>query len=112
ERSARLVGARRLVAQTAYWLGNVHLARGDLAAAEDRFRYVIEIVGDTDVTGRAYAMHGLAEVVRLGGDLGEARRVLTETAGLARQALDTVLEGRVYLSLAAVHEQEGRRDEQ
>src|SRR5262249_22445671 len=86
ERLAEATGAGRLIAQTGYWLGNVHLARGDLAAARDRFRYVLGVVGDSDVTGQAYAVHGVAEVARLAGDLIEAQQLLTDATQLARQA--------------------------
>ncbi|HZN17872.1 MAG TPA: BTAD domain-containing putative transcriptional regulator [Micromonosporaceae bacterium] len=103
QESAGTAGWPRLLAQNAYWIGRAHLARGEVDEAERRFRYVLDTVGHVDATGRAYATHGLGDVARLTGDWNEADRHLATASELACQAGDNVLEGRVQLSLAALH---------
>jgi DNA-binding SARP family transcriptional activator/tetratricopeptide (TPR) repeat protein len=110
ERAGRLNNAR-LTAQTKYWLGQAHLAHGDLAQARPAFDIVSAIYGSTG-TGGAYAIHGFGDLARLSGDFDEAERTLNQAARLARESLDAILEGRVHLSFAAMRGVQGRIDEQ
>jgi tetratricopeptide (TPR) repeat protein len=101
-----------LRAQTAYWTGYANLTAGRLAPARSDFQCVLELVGDSDDTGRAYALHGLGDAARIAGELGEAEEYLTTAAQLAAQAADAVLEGRVHRSLAALHRARGQLSRQ
>jgi DNA-binding SARP family transcriptional activator len=108
QQSATAAGLPRPLAQNAYWVARVHLARGELAEAKQLFGSVLDSVGDTDVTGRAHATHGLGDVARLAGDWAEADRQLRTAGELARQAADNVLEGRIHLSLANLYRARGQ----
>jgi DNA-binding SARP family transcriptional activator/tetratricopeptide (TPR) repeat protein len=105
------LGDRRLIAQTRYWIGHACLAAGDLDGAQAAFNAVFDVYGGGTGIGHAYAVHGLGEVARCRGAHGVAERYLTEAASLAHEA-DTVLEGRTWLSIAALSRDQGKRDEQ
>ncbi len=105
------LGDRRVIAQTRYWIGQTCLAEGDIDGAQAAFDTVFDIYGDDTGLARAYALHGVAEVARLRGAYGVAEQHLTEAAALAHEA-DAVLEGRVWLSLAALRHDYGKPDEQ
>jgi DNA-binding SARP family transcriptional activator/tetratricopeptide (TPR) repeat protein len=102
----------RLLAQSNYWLGQAHLAVGEVDQAEDDFQAMADPESTVDGPGHAYALHGLGDVARLRGELAEARRRLERAAGLAHTAQDAVLEGRVHLSLAGLAEARARPAEQ
>jgi DNA-binding SARP family transcriptional activator len=105
-------GNVRLVAQSAYWSGYARLGLGDPRRAREDFQLVLTTVGDSDDTGRAYALHGLGDTARQTGVLPEAAEFLDAAVDLARQAGDAVLEGRVSISLANLHQEYGHPDEQ
>lgn len=112
QQAARAAGQPRLLAQTAIWIGQAQLSRGDLADAEENFRYVLDTVGESEALGRAYAIHGLGDVALRTGALREAEDRLGTAATLARTASDWVLEGRVYRSLAELRGAQARPDDQ
>jgi DNA-binding SARP family transcriptional activator len=93
----------RPLAQTRYWLGQAWLATGEVNRAADAFALVLEVFRAPDNVGHAYAMHGLGDLARRTEAVGDAERYLTVAAGLAREGADAGLEGRVFLSLAALH---------
>jgi tetratricopeptide (TPR) repeat protein len=111
EALADALGGGRLIAQTRYWIGQACLAAGDIEGAQVAFDSVFDVFGDDGGVGRAYAVHGLAEVARRRGAYGHAERHLTEAAALAHEA-DAVLQGRVWLSAAALRQDQGRPQEQ
>ncbi|MEU5907867.1 BTAD domain-containing putative transcriptional regulator [Micromonospora sp. NPDC047467] len=109
---ARTLGQPRLLAQTTYWVGQTCLARGDLAGAALAFETVREAYPEATGIGHAYAMHGLGDVACRTGAYEEASRRLAVAAELAREGADAVLEGRVHVSLAALHAALSRPGEQ
>ena len=104
-------GGGRPIAQTRYWIGQTRLAMGDTDAARAEFDAVLDVFRDDTGLGRAYALHGLGDVAWRRGEYGAAERHLEEAASLARQGDDAVLEGRVWLSAAALHRARGQADE-
>jgi tetratricopeptide (TPR) repeat protein len=84
---------------------------GDTDAAQAEFDAVLDVFRDDTGLGRAYALHGLGDVAWRRGEYGAAERHLEEAASLARQGDDAVLEGRVWLSAAALHRARGQADE-
>jgi tetratricopeptide (TPR) repeat protein len=106
------IGEQRLLAQTRYWIGQTCLATDDRAGAEAAFTEVLEAYGEPTSVGHAYAVHGLGDVARLTGAPEEAERYFTLAADLARHGADAVLEGRVYLSAAALHAALRQQDRQ
>lgn len=105
------LGDRRVIAQTRYWIGQACLAEGDIDGAQAAFDTVFDIYGDAAGVARAYALHGVAEVARRRGAYGVAEQQLTEAAALAHET-DAVLEGRVWLSVAALRHDHGKPDEE
>lgn len=103
EQAAERLAKPRLLAQTRYWLGQACLAIGDLNGAGAAFDAVLDVFPDATSVGHAYAMHGLGDLGRLTGAHAVAERRLEVAANLARDQSDTILEGRVGLSLAALH---------
>jgi DNA-binding SARP family transcriptional activator/tetratricopeptide (TPR) repeat protein len=103
------LGWPRLVAQGRYWLGEARLAVGELAAARAAFLEVLDVFRDGGGVGRAYAEHGLGELAIAEGSYDEAADRLAAAAVHCRDA-DQVLEGRVDLSLAALHRALGQPD--
>jgi len=101
----------RPIAQTRYWIGQTRLAMGDTDGARAAFDAVYGIyLGEAGV-GRAYALHGLGDVAWRQGDYAAAERYFEEAAGLARQGADAMLEGRVWLSAAALYRARGQAGE-
>jgi DNA-binding SARP family transcriptional activator/tetratricopeptide (TPR) repeat protein len=112
EAVARELGSERLLAQTRYWIGHARLARGDLDGTEAAFEAVFDVYRDDAGIGHAYAAHGRGEVARRRGASREAERHLAVAADVARCQADSVLEGRVCLSAAALHSAQGQAEEQ
>lgn len=112
EQAAGRLGRARLLAQARYWAGRAYLAVGDLDAARRSFEAVRAVFGPETGIGYAYALHGLGDLARAGGEPERARVHLTTAARLAVAGADAVLEGRVRLSLADVWRDLGRPDEQ
>lgn len=108
---ASQVSRPRLQAQTWYWVGMACLAAGDMDGAATAFSALREVFPDPPDLGHAYARHGQAELARRTGEHAEARAHLAAAAGLARKT-DTWLEGRLYLSEAALHAEEGQAGQQ
>jgi DNA-binding SARP family transcriptional activator/tetratricopeptide (TPR) repeat protein len=102
EAIASELGDGRLLAQTRYWTGQACLAAGDPYAAQAAFDAVFDMYGDEAGVGQAYALHGKGELARRRGEYAAAGQHLTTAASLARTGADTVLEGRVWLSVAAL----------
>jgi tetratricopeptide (TPR) repeat protein/DNA-binding SARP family transcriptional activator len=109
---ARELDRERLIAQTRYWAGQVCLATGDLEGAQAAFGAVLDAYRDDTGLGHAYAVHGLGEVALSKGVYEVAEQHLAEAAGLARENADAFLEGRAWLSTAALHEARGKPAEQ
>jgi DNA-binding SARP family transcriptional activator/tetratricopeptide (TPR) repeat protein len=97
------LGGGRLIAQTRYWTGQACLATGDLDGAQAAFDAVFDLAGGDAGIGRAYALHGLGDLAQHRGDYSVAEQHLTEAGDLAREGEDAFLEGRVWLSTAALH---------
>jgi len=104
ERIALDLADSRLVAQTRYWLGQAHLATGDLSGAEAAFDAILTANGKPTGLVYAYALHGLADVARLTREYDVAEQHLATAADLAVQGADAMLEGRVQASIAALHQ--------
>lgn len=97
----------RPLAQTRYWIGQAWLAAGELDSAAGAFALVLDAFRAPDNVGHAYAMHGLGDVAWRNQAVDDAERYLGVAAALARDGADAGLEGRVYLSLAALHDGQG-----
>jgi DNA-binding SARP family transcriptional activator/tetratricopeptide (TPR) repeat protein len=106
------LGRDRLTAQTRYWAGQACLAAGDLDGAQAAFEAVLDTYREDTGLGRAYAVYGLASVALRQGACGVAEQYLAEAASLAREEADASLEGRVWLSTAALHQARGQPEEQ
>jgi DNA-binding SARP family transcriptional activator len=111
EAIAAELGGTRLLAQTRYWIGQACLASGDVAGAHAAFNTVFDMYCDDLSVGRAYALHGVGDLALREGSYGAAERHLTRAAELARDGADAVLEGRVWLSVAALRQAQGRSGE-
>ncbi len=105
------LGGGRLIAQTRYWIGQTCLAMGDADGAQAAFDAVMDVYRDDTGLGRAYALHGAGDVACRRGEHDAAERCFGEAASLARQGADAMLEGRVWLSAAALHRARGQADE-
>jgi tetratricopeptide (TPR) repeat protein len=108
EEMANDLGRQRLIAQTRYWTGQAYLAIRALDGAKAAFDDVYEAFPDNTSVGHAYAMHGLGDLEWRKGACQTAGRYLDEAADLAREEADAFLEGRVWLSIAAMREAEGQ----
>ncbi|GAA2905169.1 SARP family transcriptional regulator [Actinoplanes cyaneus] len=106
------LGHPRFLAQTRYWVGCAALAVGDLAGAQRAFTMVSEAFGPDDGVGFAYAMHGLGDLARHRGDRSRAKAQLLLAAQVAHDRADSLLEGRVRLSLALLWHDDGRPGDQ
>jgi tetratricopeptide (TPR) repeat protein len=113
------LGDARLIAQTRYWAGQACLATGDLDGAQAAFDgaqaafdAVYQVYRDDTSVGRAYALHGLGDLARCRGAYGTAESCFTEATALARDGADAFLEGRVWLSVAALRQAQGRAGQQ
>jgi DNA-binding SARP family transcriptional activator/tetratricopeptide (TPR) repeat protein/DNA-binding Xre family transcriptional regulator len=106
------LGGKRLVAQTRYWIGQACLAAADLGAAQVAFDSVLDVYNENTGVGHGYARHGLGEVAWRMGEYGGAEEHFAMAAELARESADAVLEGRVWLSVAALRGAERRSDAQ
>jgi DNA-binding SARP family transcriptional activator/tetratricopeptide (TPR) repeat protein len=104
------LGDRRLIAQTRYWTGQACLAAGDLDGAQAAFKAVFDVYGGETGIGHAYAVHGLGDVARRRGAHEVAEGHLIEAASLAHEA-DAVLEGRTWLSIAALRHDQGSQND-
>ncbi|HET9898775.1 MAG TPA: BTAD domain-containing putative transcriptional regulator [Streptosporangiaceae bacterium] len=108
ESIAAELGNQRLIAQTRYWLGQACLAMGDLDAAQVAFDAVFDVFRDDAGVGHAYARHGLGDVAWRTGAFGVADQHLTAAAARAKESADAGLEGRVWLSIAALRSAQGQ----
>jgi DNA-binding SARP family transcriptional activator len=108
EAIAAELGDTRLLTQTRYWMGQACLAAGDTAGAQAAFNAVYDVYRDDLGVGRAYALHGRGDLASREGSYRAAERHLTMAAELARDGADAVLEGRVWLSLAALRRAQGQ----
>jgi DNA-binding SARP family transcriptional activator/tetratricopeptide (TPR) repeat protein len=106
------LGGGRLIAQTRYWIGQTCLAMGNTEGAQAAFDAVFDVYGDGGGVGRAYAVHGMGEVAWRKGAYVAAEGYLREAASLARNGADAVLEGRVWLSTAALGQAREQAGEQ
>jgi DNA-binding SARP family transcriptional activator/tetratricopeptide (TPR) repeat protein len=105
------LGSARLIAQTQYWNGQACLTMGDLGGAQRAFDAVLQAYPDASGIGHAYAAHGLGDLARHKGAHAIAEQRLAVAADLARDG-DAVLEGRVWLSRAALYRDQDQPDEQ
>jgi DNA-binding SARP family transcriptional activator/tetratricopeptide (TPR) repeat protein len=108
--AAEALSSPYAVVQTMYWTGQAHLALHNLAEADAAFTMVRTLSPGPKTVAYAYALHGLGDVARRSGDLMMAADRLGEAGRIAHDAADGTLEGRVHLSLAALHEAGGRPD--
>ena len=106
------LGSPRLIAQTRYWMGQACLGAGDLDGAQAAFESVYAGYGDDMGTGHAYALHGLGNVAWRRGAYEAAGAYFTTAVELAQTGADVVLEGRVWLSVAALQESQEHPDDQ
>jgi DNA-binding SARP family transcriptional activator len=106
------LGSSRLIAQTQYWIGQGCLATGDLDGAQSAFDAVFDVYRDDTSIAHGYAVHGLGDLACCRGSYGAAERHLAVAGDLARDGEDAVLEGRVWLSAAALHQAQRQLDDQ
>lgn len=99
---AAALNSPRVLAQTEYWIGQAHLAAGDLDGSQTSFERVTSLLGEVEGLGHAYAYHGFGDVARLREDRDAARRMYADAVRLAEGAADAVLQGRVLLSIATL----------
>ncbi len=102
------LGGGRLIAQTRYWIGQVCLAMGDTDGAQAAFDVVSDVFYQAGGVGRAYAMHGMGEVAWRRGAYSAAESFLAEALSLVGDGTDAVLESRVWLSVAGLHQVQGQ----
>jgi DNA-binding SARP family transcriptional activator/tetratricopeptide (TPR) repeat protein len=102
------LGGGRLIAQTRYWIGQVCLAMGDTDGAQAAFDVVSDVFYQAGGVGRAYAVHGMGEVAWRRGAYAAAESFLTEALSLVSDGTDAVLESRVWLSVATLHQVQGQ----
>jgi tetratricopeptide (TPR) repeat protein len=102
EKIARERGQARVLAPTMYWIGQAHLARGDLISAASAFDEVLAASPPGSGVAHAYALHGLGDLALALGNVELARDRLEESEALAHDGADAALEGRVCLSIAAL----------
>jgi len=102
----------RLLAQVHYWIGQACLAGSDLRGAQAAFDAVFDVFCDDTGIGHAYALHGLGDLAWRQGRFGVAHQHLSIAAELANDGADTVLEGRVWLSIAALCRAQGQAEDQ
>jgi DNA-binding SARP family transcriptional activator/tetratricopeptide (TPR) repeat protein len=112
EGMARALDRPRVLAQTRYWIGWACLLRGDVAGARAAFDEVLATYPPGTGLGHAYALHGLGGLELATGDLGAARRHLTEAEVLAQDSADVILAGRAALSIAAIEERRHQHADQ
>lgn len=110
ESIAAVLGRQRLIAQTRYWVGHACLAVDDTDAAQVAFDAVFDACSDDAGVGHAYARHGLGEVAWRSGAYGVADQHLALALDRAHECADAVLEGRVWLSIAALRRAQDRHD--
>jgi tetratricopeptide (TPR) repeat protein len=103
---------KRLIAQTRYWIGQTTLALDDLDGAQAAFDSVYDTYSDDTGLDHAYARHGLGIMARCTGAFALADLHLTEAVRLAQEYGDGSLEGRAWLSIAALRLALGRQAEQ
>jgi tetratricopeptide (TPR) repeat protein len=106
------LGRARLIAQTRYWIGQARLAMGEVDGAQAAFDAVYQVFGEGGGVGRAYALHGMGEVASRREAHVLAEGYFAEAADLARDGADAMLEGRVWLSAAALHQARGQAADQ
>jgi DNA-binding SARP family transcriptional activator/tetratricopeptide (TPR) repeat protein len=106
------LGNQRLIAQTQYWIGQAHLASGDHDGARAAFGIVFDTYRDDPGVGHAYASHGLGDAALNAGIYAEAERHFAVAAELVRDGADAVLQGRIWLSVAALHQAQHQQEEQ
>ena len=112
EAVARGLGGTRPIAQTQYWTGQACLETGDLDGARAAFGAVFAVYRDDTGLAHGYAVHGLGDLALRTGAYSVAERSFAEATGLARDGADALLEGRVLLSTAALHQAQGQPDKQ
>jgi len=98
------LGGGRLIAQTRYWIGQVCLAMGDTDGAQAAFDVVADVYHQAGGVGRAYAVHGMGEVAWRRGAYAAAESSFAEALSLVGDGTDAILESRVWLSGAALHQ--------
>jgi tetratricopeptide (TPR) repeat protein/Mrp family chromosome partitioning ATPase len=103
---------KRLIAQTRYWIGQTCLVMDDLDGAQAAFDSVYDTYQDDTGLDHAYARHGLGMMARCTGAFTLADLHLTEAVRLAQEYGDEGLEGRAWLSIAALRLAQGRQVEQ
>ena len=101
---ADTLGGGRLIAQTRYWIGQVCLAMGDTDGAQAAFDVVCDVYHQAGGVGRAYAVHGMGEVAWRRGAYAAAESFFAEALSLVGDGTDAILESRVWLSGAALHQ--------
>ena len=106
------LGGGRLIAQTRYWIGQACLAMGDTDGAQAAFDAVFDVYGEAGGVGRAYAVHGMGEVAWRRGAYAAAESYFAEALSLVSDGTDAILEGRVWLSSAALCRAQGQAGEQ
>jgi DNA-binding SARP family transcriptional activator len=101
------LGSGRLIAQTRLWIGQTRLADGDLDGAQAAFEAILDGYGDDAGIGHAYALHGLGRVAQRRGSYDLADQHFTAAEQLTHSGADSVLQGRVWLSVATLEAAQG-----
>lgn len=108
ESIAAELGRNRLIAQTRYWIGQACLAVGDTDGAQVALDSVADTYADDTGVAHAYARHGLGQIAWRLGTYGVASQHLAVALERAHECADAVLEGRVWLSIAALRRVRGQ----
>lgn len=85
-------------------LGEVHLRRGELDAAIDTFRRILQSVqASNDLPGQAHVLLSLGEALSRAGRREEGARDLRRALGAARQSRQRAVEARLLFVLATLN---------
>jgi tetratricopeptide (TPR) repeat protein len=103
-------GAGRAHTQVLYRLGEAYLSLGHLDRAEQALTQALDNVRSSirNVRGEAYALYGLGLVKVRSGLHDEAASLLHQALSIARHVGERLIEARVLLALAELHQ--GDRD--
>lgn len=108
---ARECSARRVEAYTLASLGDLQRDRSDYPQALENYDKTLNMAREIDeVSVILYALNALGETYRLMGETDRARKTLTEALNAAQRHKANYEIGLNYLSLGALHLDEGHHD--
>ncbi|MFG1946246.1 BTAD domain-containing putative transcriptional regulator [Nonomuraea sp. NPDC048826] len=102
-------GDRRVHAEVLYWLGQLHLAAGEVEPAESAFKEMLAIAEDlVDPREEAEARYGLGLVRLHTGAHGAAAGLFRQALALNRPLGEPLTEGRIRTALGVLHHGNGQ----